>query len=300
MIDIKLVTFITVAKTKNFTRAADILNITQPAISQHIKVLEEYYGVKLLYKKGRQMELTEEGKLLFKRALKLDRLSKIIKSELKNQSSFIKRYNVGATLTIGGYVLPEIIGQHKKQYENIDIILYVENTEIIIKKLFAGEIHLGVIEGPFNKDKVKYQKFKDDELILAVSPLHGFAEKEFVTIEEVLKEKLILREKGSGTRQVFEDYLLRAGYSLENKDIYMEIGNITALISLVESNVGCTIVSKEAIKTSLQNNTLKTIPIKDLKMMRAFHFIYLDKTHEEFIHHFMKFCRESLFHNQQD
>lgn len=294
MIDIKLVTFITVAKTKNFTRAAAILNITQPAISQHIKLLEEYYHVKLFYQKGRQMELTEEGKLLFKGAQELDRLSKIIESQLKNQSAFCKRYNVGATLTIGGYVLPQMIGQHKKQYENIDIILYVENTEIIIKKLFTGEIHLGVVEGPFNKDKVNYQKFKDDELVLAVSPLHVFAEKESVTIEEVIKEKLILREKGSGTRQVFEDYLLKAGYILEDRDIYMEIGNITALISLVESNVGCTIVSKEAIKTPLQHNTLKTVPIKDLKMMREFHFIYLDKTHEEFIQHFMKFCQESL------
>lgn len=289
----KLFTFITVAKVKNFTRAADILNITQPAISQHIKALEEYYNVKLLYKKSRQMELTEEGELLFKHALELDRLSKMIKSELQNKSSVIKRYNVGATLTIGGYVLPKIIGKYRAIYENIDIILYVDNTETIIKKLYSGDINLGVIEGPFDKTKVNYIKFKDDELVLAVAPSHPFANKESVTIEEVLDEKLILREKGSGTRQVFEDYLSKAGYRLDDRDIYMVIGNIAALISLVESNLGCTIISKEAIKSSLKTNTLKIVSINNFKIMREFNFIYLDEMHKSFRDNFIEFCKKN-------
>ncbi|RKD29526.1 LysR family transcriptional regulator [Thermohalobacter berrensis] len=290
MIDFKLKTFITVAKTKNFTRAADILNMTQPAISQHIKALEEYYNAKLFYKKNRQMKLTEEGKLLFKYTLKLDRLSKKAKHNLRNKTSLIKRYNVGATLTIGGYVLPEIIGKYRQKNENIDVILYVDNTENIIKKLFNGDIDLGVIEGPFNRGKVKYKKFKDDELVLAVSPLHPFAEKDFVNIEDVLQEKLILREQGSGTRQVFENHLLKAGYSLDDMNVYMEIGNITALISLVQSNLGCTVISKEAIKNSVKNNTLKVVPIKNFLITREFNFIYLDDFNRDFIDDFSQFC----------
>ncbi len=294
MLNIKLVTFITVANTKNFTKAADLLNITQPAVSQHINGLEEYYQVKLFYKNGKSMDLTEEGIVLYKYALEMQRLSKIMKAALDNKTAIIKKYYVGATLTIGGYVLPKIIGEYRKSQENQDIILYVENTEAVMKRLFDGDIHLGVIEGPFDKGKVNYQKFKDDELVLAVSPFHDFAARASVTIEEVLKERLILREKGSGTRKVFEDRLIKEGYSLEDENIYMEIGNITALISLVESNLGCTIISQEAIKPSLQANTLKIVPIDNFQVMREFNFVYLqlDEFQHQFIDEFIQFCKQ--------
>ncbi|GKX28045.1 LysR family transcriptional regulator [Vallitalea longa] len=291
MIDFKLLTFITVAKTKNFTKAADILNITQPGVSQHIKALEEYYKVKLFNKKGKQMELTSEGTLLFNHAEEVNRMSKLIKYELHNKSSIFNRYYVGATLTIGGYVLPKLIGRYRKKHENTDIILYVENTESIIKRLYNGDIYLGVIEGPFNKSKVNYEKLRDDELVLAVSYLHPFASKESVTIEEVLKNKLILREKGSGTRKVFENKLINSGYSLKDMNIYMEIGDITALISLVESNLGCTIISKEAIKASVNANTIKIIPIKNFDIIREFNFVYLDESQYDFINDFIGFCK---------
>lgn len=293
MIDFKLLTFITVAKTKNYTKAADILNITQPGVSQHIKSLEDYYDVKLFYKKGKQMELTSEGKLLFDHAIEVNRMSKMIKHELINKSSIINKYYVGATLTIGGYVLPKIIGKYRKKHENTDIILYVENTEAIIKRLYSGDIYFGVIEGPFNKSKVKYDKFRDDELVLAVAKSHPFAVKKSVTIDEVLQNKLILREKGSGTRKVFENKLLACGYSLEYMNVYMEIGNITALISLVESNLGCTIISKEAIKASVKADTLKIIPIENFKILREFNFVYLDEFEYGFINDFIEFCKNT-------
>lgn len=293
MIDFRLLTFITVAKTKNFTKAADILNITQPGVSQHIKALEEYYKVKLFNKKGKQMELTSEGMLLFNHAEEVNRMSKMIKYELLNKSSILNRYYVGATLTIGGYVLPRLIGLYRKKHENTDIILYVENTESIMKRLYDGDIYLGVIEGPFNKSKVKHEKLRDDELVLAVSYLHPFALKDSVTIEEVLQNKLILREKGSGTRKVFENKLLANGYNLEDMNVYMEIGDITALISLVESNLGCTIISKEAIKASVNANTLKIIPIRNFDIIREFNFVYLDELQYDFIKDFINFCKDN-------
>ena len=163
MIDTKLITFITVAKTKNLTRAAELLNLTQPAVSQHIKALEEYYEVKLLLKQPKQMALTEEGEILYKRAIELNRISKKLKNELGNKSKISKRYDVGATLTIGGYVLPELIGRYREIHENREIILYVENTEKIMKKLFDGDICLGVVEGPFDKTKVKYSGGTDTD-----------------------------------------------------------------------------------------------------------------------------------------
>ena len=294
MIDIKLKTFITVAKTKNYTKAAGIINITQPAISQHIKFLEDYYNVALFYQKNRQMELTEEGKILLKYAVEMDRLSKIVKARLDNKSGIIKKYSLGATLTIGGYVLPEIIGEYKKENENLDIILRVENTETIINKLYAGEIDLGVIEGLFDKTKVGHIKLKDDELVLAVSKDHPFARKRSVDLEELLADRLILREKGSGTRMVFEDYLHKAGYGLDEKNIYMEIGDITAIVSLVESNLGCTVISREVLKGPLHDKSIRIIPIKNFRIIREFNFIFLAGNDDCYRNNFIKFCQAHL------
>lgn len=292
MIDIKLETFITVADTKNFTRAASILNMTQPAISHHIKLLEEYYNVKLLEKKNKNMELTEAGRILYKYALEIDKISKLAKNHLSNESSIIKRYNVGATLTIGGYVLPPIIVNYKVSNKNIDVILHVENTGNIIQKLFSGEIILGVIEGPFDKSKVIYEKFKDDELVFVISKSHEMAKKKKITIDEILSEKLILREKGSGTRQIFEDYMVQQGFEPKNINPYMEIGDITAIMSLVESGLGATVVSKEALNSPLMCKKFKALSTKNMKMKREFNFIYLKNSNMDFIKNFIDFCKK--------
>lgn len=291
MIDIKLETFITVAETKNFTKAANMLNMTQPAISHHIRLLEEYYGVKLIEKKNKIMELTEPGKILYKYAEEIRQISKIAKSQISNAEGFIKRYNIGATLTIGGYVLPRIIGKYKITNKNTDILLRVENTETIVGMLYSGEINLGVIEGPFDRKKLSYEKLKDDELVLAVASNHPLANRKAVALEEVLGERLILREKGSGTRRVFEDYLEEEGYNPKNINPYMEIGDITAIISLVESGLGVTVVSKEALKTYIKGKTIKALSFKKKKIMREFNFIYLKDSELEFIEDFISFCR---------
>lgn len=290
MIDFKLITFLTVVKVGSFTRAANVLNITQPAISQHIKYLENYYDVKLFKNKNKNMELTEEGKVLFKYGKQVENISNIVHMKLKN--SINKKYLVGATLTIGGYVIPSIIGKYKKERNDIDVILKVENTDTIIKMLYKGEIELGVIEGRFDKEKIGYTEFKEDELILVVSPKHKFANKNFVTIEEVLGDKLILREYGSGTRQIFEENLFEIGITKDDYNIYMEIGNISAIVSLVKSNLGCTIISREAVKENIEDGSLKEIKIENFKMKREFNFIYLKYGNEKFIKSFIEFCKK--------
>lgn len=290
MIDSRLITFLTVAKIKNFTKAGEILNLTQPAVSQHIKFLEEHYQVNLIRKIGRGTELTEEGEILFRYAENLEILSRSLEADLKNKAAIRKVYNVGATMTIGGYVLPYILGEYKNQYENIDIILQVNNTKEITEKLLNRKIDLALVEGPFDKKKFNYQKLKDDELVLAVSPKHSFCKKESVDLEEVIEGRLILREKGSGTRAIFEKKLAELAYDLENLNIYMELGSINAIKSLVEANLGYTIISKEAIKREMELGTITIVPIKDIKLSREFNFIYLTGVAEEWLNNFIKFC----------
>lgn len=290
MIDIKLHTFITLAKIKNYTRAAEILNLTQPAVSQHIRFLEEYYGVRLFKKQGRGIELTEEGKVLFKYAEEIEMLYRAAESEMRNQSGIVRKYNIGASMTIGGYVLPGILAKHKKVYKNITMLLQVYNTEEILEKLLTRRLDFAIVEGPFDKRKFKFRKFRDDELVLAVSPEHDFAKRKSVEMKDVIKGNLILREKGSGTRKIFENKVVEMGYDLNDIENYMEIGSISAIKSLVESNLGYTVISRETIKKELEIGTIKVVPIKDVRIVREFNFIYVPDQDERFIHEFMDFC----------
>lgn len=290
LLDIRLNTFITVAKIKSFTKAAEILNLTQPAVSQHIKHLEEYYNVSLVKKQGKDIMLTEEGLILYKYSKKLELLYRNLEDELKNKSGIRRTYNVGASMTIGGYVLPYVLAEHKKVYPNIDILLHVGNTKDIIDRLLNRKLDLALIEGNFDRDKFNYRKFKDDELVLAVSSKHHFCSVDEISVDEVLHGNLILREKGSGTREMLDQKLQHSGYDIKSYNPYMELGSISAIKSLVEKNLGYTIISREAIKRELELGLIKIIPIKELEIYREFNFIYLKDSNIDFIGDFIKFC----------
>jgi LysR family transcriptional regulator, transcriptional activator of the cysJI operon len=276
LIDVRLNTFMTVAKIKSFTRAGEILNLTQPAVSQHIKHLEEYYCVSLFKKQGKDMDMTEEGRILYEYAQKIEILHRDLEGILRNRSGIHRIYNVGASMTIGGYVLPPILALYKKAYKNTDIILQVNNTEEIIDKLLNRKIDFALVEGNFDKNKFFYKRFKTDKMVLAVSSLHDFAQRVEVSINEVIKGPLILREKGSGTREVFEDALNKLGFDVQEFKPYMEIGSISAIKSLVEENLGYTVISGETIKKELRTGAIKAVPIKEIEFEREFNFVYIE------------------------
>lgn len=293
MMDSKLITFINVARLKSYTRTAELLNLTQPAVTQHIKQLEEYYEVKLIRKKGRQIFLTEEGELLLKSAKEFQANSLMVKRKLKNTSAVIKKYNLGATLTIGEFILPELLGRHKIQHKNIDIIMHVHNMEDVLKGTVNGEFDLGIVEGPFDKNKFSYKKMRDDELVLVVSPQSDMFKRKAVEMDEIVNGgRLILREKGSGTRMIFENKLLELGYDLGEMNIYMEMGSLGAIKSLVEENLGYTIISRNAVAREVEAGTLAIVPIKNATIMRELNFIYLEQGPAHFIENFMKFVAD--------
>lgn len=290
MIDPRILTFIAVAKTKNFTRASEILNLTQPGVYQQIQFLENHYGAKFIKREGRSLNLTEEGEFFLQYAKEIVNISAEMERNLKNGSPSIKRHNIAATMTIGGYVIPSILGKYKTENPNLNIALSVNNTNVILKKIVDREIELALIEGPFDKIKFKYKKFKDDKLVLAVSSRHDFAKRKTVDLEEVLKGTLILRECGSGTREIFEGELISRGYSIDTLSSTMDIGSISAIVSLVEANAGYTIISKEAIKKQVEQGTIKIVPIDGVTINREFNFVYLYDKEINFINSFIEFC----------
>jgi DNA-binding transcriptional LysR family regulator len=154
-------------------------------------------------------------------------------------------------------------------------------------------LYFAIVEGPFYKSKFRYEKFKDDELVLAVSPENELAKQKKVDAGDIIKGNLILREKGSGTRKIFEDRLLKEGYDLNYLEGYMEIGSISAIKSLVETNLGYTVISRETIKKELNLGTIKVAAIKNMRIFREFNFVWLPDNEEEFINKFIEFCLEN-------
>jgi DNA-binding transcriptional LysR family regulator len=289
MMNTRLATFIQVAQLKSYTKAAEHLHLTQPAVTQHIQQLEEYYQVKLFHKNGRQIFLTEEGELLLKSALDFEADALLLERALKNKSSVVKRYHIGATLTIGEFVLPTLLGAYKRTHQNTDVIMHVHNLEEVLNKVSRGELDLGMVEGPFDRRKFAFRKMKEDELVLVASPQSEMFMKNRVEMDDVLAGNLILREKGSGTRIVFENKLTELGYNLPDLKIYMEVGSIGAIKSLVEANLGYTVISKEAVLREAASGTLAIIPIHGVQIQRELNFVFLEHQRSGFVEEFMEF-----------
>jgi DNA-binding transcriptional LysR family regulator len=302
MIDQRLVAFLTICKTKNYTKAAELLNLTQPAVTKQVKYLEEYYGAALFRHRGRRIDLTEAGQILLEYAKESKAKSAVLERKIKNSLAIERRYTIGATLTIGEYILPYILGQYKENHPHLDLIMQVHNTEEIAKKLLNGEIDLGLVEGPFAKDQFGFTKLLHDELVLVGSPQGTLTQKSEAGWNEVLANKLILREEGSGTRKVLEEKLLELGYPLSKLNVYMEIGSLGAIKALVELNLGYTIISKAAIRKEVTSGSLRMIPLQNGRIERDFSFIYRKDSPKEFIENFMNFAIEnstSMFHSER-
>jgi DNA-binding transcriptional LysR family regulator len=289
MIDQRLVTFLTICKTKNFTRAAGLLHITQPAVTKHIKSLEDDFDAPLFLRKGRTIELTPEGKILLESAKAMETQAFLTQRKIKNSKMAQKHYIIGATLTTGEYVLPPILGRFRDACPDIDVSMQVHNTQIITGKLSSGEIDLGLVEGPFDKSKFDFYRLREDELVFVVSPQNPLAYKTRVDVAEVLAGNLILREEGSGTRKVFEDRLLSLGISLSGFRPFMEIGSIGAIKSLVGLNLGSTVISKTAVQNEILSGALRMIPIRRLRILRSFDFIFLKTGPSGFLKRFISF-----------
>ncbi len=294
MIDRVHKTFQAVVHHGSYTKAALELCITQPAVSQHIKTIENLYNVLLIAKEGKKIYLTEEGKILNKYILKVQQVTNSLKKDLLNSGSLTKEYNMGATLTIGEYILPEILGIYKLSVPNHNLILQVENTKIISEQLYSNKIDLAFVEGNFDKKLFNYTIYKKDELILTASKNSSLSKKRFINPADLVDLPLILREKGSGTRKTFEDALLNSGLSLPEYKPYMSIGSLTAIKSMVERDLGYTIISRLAVQNELDMGKLVEIEIRNFKIFREFNFIYNKNSALPFVKSFIDFCLSHL------
>jgi len=274
MLDNKLQTFLTLCETQNYSQAAKKLNITQPAVSQHIQYLENYYGVLLISNKGKNFELTDEGKALREYGGTLKANSERILPLLQSIKNKSKPLNFGATLTIGEYTVPPILSQIFKEDPEINISMVIENTVVLQKMLWEGKIDFALLEGHFNQEQFEFKLFSNETFIGVCSPENEIANKVY-DLEELLEQNLILREIGSGTRDIFEQALYNQNLSIMSFKRRIEINSMNAIIELCHQNIGITFMYREAAKKEISLDYLKEIPIRNFNISHPFCFVYL-------------------------
>ncbi len=274
MLDYRLQTFLTLCETCNYTTTAQKLNMTQPAVSQHIQFLENYYQVVLVSGKGKNFSLSEEGKALLEYVRTLNANSERILPLLHRIKNQVKPLNFGATLTIGEYMVPPILYQTFKEDPEISISMFVENTHILQKMLWEGKIDFALLEGHFNQNQFEFKLISNETFIGVCSPDNKIATKT-TDLEELLDQNLILRELGSGTRDILEQALYNQNLSIKDFKRKIEIGNMNAIKELCHQNIGITFMYKEAVKKEISQGYLKKIPIRNFNISHPFNFVYL-------------------------
>ena len=292
MLDFRFNTFLTLCKIKNYTKTAEILHITQPAVSQHIKYLEESYGVKLFNFSGKVLSLTEAGKILYDFTLAIQSSSDRLKLMISRPEDINHPITFGTTLTIGEYVMPNLLINLVSDFPRINITMNVGNTKSLLEKLRDGEIDFAILEGHFDKSDYNSLLFSLENFIGVCSISHPFSDSK-VSFKDIFNERLILREEGSGTREIFEQILYEHNTSMKNFKQTMEIGNISLIKEIVSKNQGITFLYEEAVKDELASGILKKINIKDLDVEREFNFVFLKdslhyKEYEGWFNYFMK------------
>lgn len=259
--------FLAVAQHLHFTRAADELYLTQPAVSAAIQSLESEYGVKLFHRIGRRIEITEAGRLLKLEAPKILDQVALTERGLRELNDLQRgELNVGASFTIGNYWLPQKISQFKRKYPEISVNCTLANADDICNGTATGLFDLGVIAGevkPMLKKTLEEEIVGSDRLQIVVGKSHPWFNKKKVTIDNLLNTGWVMREAGSGTQQMFEQALQNFGVSPSDLEIILVFNSSEMIKAVVESGVGATALPELMVQKELELNTLRAIKVID-------------------------------------
>lgn len=274
MFDFRLKVFYTVAKRLNFTKAAEELFITQPAVSKHIHEAETYYKCKLFERNGTKIKLTPEGLLLLKHTDELFNIYRNIEYEIAEINQNKKgTLRLGASTTVAQYFLPKYLALFKKKYSDIRLELTTNNTECVENLLTENKIDLGIVEGQSRRHQIKYTPIIKDKLVLCTSSNNKTIKTFNISLSELKKLPLVIREQGSGSLEVIKLALKKAGVSFSQLNIELVLESSESIKSYLINSGSFAFLSNHAITKELKNNELKIIEIKSLNIQRYFYFI---------------------------
>ncbi|MDH2206721.1 LysR substrate-binding domain-containing protein [Empedobacter sp. GD03644] len=291
MFDFRLKVFDTVAKRLNFTKAANELNITQPAVTKHIKEIELNLNIKLFERNGTKIKLTKAGEILLKYTEEIFSVYQKIEFEigqLQEKQKGILR--LGASTTIAQYVLPPILAEFRKRFPEIQLSLVIQNSERIEELLGNHKIDVGLIEAQIKNRTFHYFPFMKDEIVLVSRQNHSISTKNNIKLDDLKNIPLVFREPGSGTLETIDLALKSKNIKLNELNIEIQLGSTESIKSYVLHSDALAFLSIQSILQELKNQTLTIIDIKNLVIERNFNFIIPEGEQSKLVNLFIDFC----------
>ncbi len=267
--------FCKVLELESFSKAAHAVFLAQASVSERIATLEGMVGTRLFDRMGRQVVPTAAGRFLYKHACLLLEMKKAACNEMQDFLGIKKgEIHIGGSTIPGEYILPKMVGRFHQKHPLITVKLAIADTNEIEKRVFKGELELGVIGSKSSHACFMSCELWEDELVLAVSAEHKWADRKEVSLKNLFKEPLILRETGSGTLKIVKKYLKTAkADNIDSFNVVARFGSSTAVKEGIKAGLGISILSSRALETELKSRELKALKIKELSMLRKFYLI---------------------------
>ena len=266
--------FRAVAGQRSFRRASELLYLTQPAVTQQIKALEQEIGAPLFDRTGREITLTPAGEVLLRYAGEGNELLLRAEAELAALEGRVSGpLRLAVSTTIAQYVLPPLLGRFLRRYPAVELRMRSANTEGVAAAVLDGSVDVGLVEGPVHRPELKLEAWLRDELVLVVASDHAWAGLAAITPEQLRGVPLLLRERGSGTREIVDSAMEAAGLAAKDLNIAMELNSTEALLACVEAGLGVGFYSRAAIRRQVRLGTLVRVPVHGLKVGRDLSFV---------------------------
>ncbi|TXF11277.1 LysR family transcriptional regulator [Pelomicrobium methylotrophicum] len=263
MADRRLQVFYTVAKQLSFTKAAELLFMTQPAVTFQVKQLEEHFNTRLFERSHGKISLTPAGQLVFEYAERILNLSSELETRMHEMVGGIAGpLSIGASTTIAEFMIPRILGEFKSAYPQVQLRLVVGNSEMIENQVADHMLDLGLIESPPHLPSLKNEILCEDELVMICAPDHPLAQASSVVPKQLAQLPYVSREPGSGTREFADQFFAKQGVSPDEMNIVMELGSPEAVKGVVETGLGFGVVSRYTVQKELKLGTLVAVPFR--------------------------------------
>ncbi|MDD2555925.1 MAG: selenium metabolism-associated LysR family transcriptional regulator [Syntrophaceticus sp.] len=289
-------TFIFIVEKKSLTKAAHALHLTQPAVSKQLNSLEKLYGISLLHRTSRYVNVTEAGKIVYdysKQILAKVNESKVAVQALQKELS--GSLVLGASTIPGEYILPAALGRFQELHPQVIAKLEIADSTEIGQLIMDAKLEAGMIGALLDNPLLCQEHIADDELVVIAASQHHLADERSIILENILEEPLIVREAGSGTQLVIESKLKEKDITPDRLNVRLELGSTAAVVNAVAAGLGISLVSRFAVKNRINSEDIAVLDIEDLPLERGLYFVTRrDQVISPLVESFYEFLKEYL------
>ena len=293
MLDEKLNTLLAVAESGNFTRAAQQLALTQPAVSHHISQLERELGVPLFVRCRGRAQLTREGEIAVRYARRMKALYEKMRGEINDAETRLARIRVGITHTSESNLITEALAKFGRENGGVIITIITDTIQNLYDAVENYDLDLAIVEGRRPSSGLNSLMLDTDSIVCVLSPDNALSRRSMVTLEDLKRQKLILRLPSSGTRKLFESHLMSVNESIDHFDIALEVDNIATIKDLVRKGLGVSVLARSTCMDEIRKGKIVSLPIENLSMMRETLMVYRrDFTYIDVLNDFVRLYQE--------